>query len=307
MCAGRASPDHTACLRCPLNMVADPPELGCRCKSGFYDANASGPLLYYDRTTPFNSIYSPGTEDDAIGWARENPIASEHEYCQECPAECVDCLHPDYAGRPLLKPGYAAADGPGWFERGTRVVFECPVDKSACPGEVQNATAAACEYGYTGVLCTTCNKTHSMKSAKCVKCEGWTVLQIAVGVLLAVAPVALILLIRRRLKENNGSKTTTLLAELVPDLVKDFKVFIGLYQVLCSMGVTMEITYPSIVEYWIGAVRSVANFDVFALPGLACVIGSSVIGKFWVSALLPPGIGLVFGIQFLLQVRRSRI
>jgi hypothetical protein len=61
------------------------------------------------------------------------------------------------------------------------------------------------------------------------------------------------------------------------------------------------------VEYWIGAVRSVANFDVFALPGLACVIGSSVIGKFWVSALLPPGIGLVFGIQFLLQVRRSKI
>ena len=75
-------------------------------------------------------------------------------------------------------------------------------------------------------------------------------------------------------------------------------------QVLCSLGFTLEITYPAIFERCLSAVRSLANFDAFALPGFSCLVGSSVIGKFWVSALLPPGIGLIFGISYLFQVYR---
>ena len=88
----------------------------------------------------------------------------------------VDCLYQGYTGRPLLKPGYAAADGPSWFERGTRAVFECPVNKFACLGENASqggstgTVAASCELGYSGVLCTSCNKTQSMKSTECTEC-----------------------------------------------------------------------------------------------------------------------------------------
>ena len=119
--------------------------------------------------------------------------------------------------------------------------------------------------------------------------------------------VAIFYILRRLMQKNDGSRFARILHELIPELVGDFKVFIGLYQVLCSMGCTMEITYPAIMESFIGAVRSFANFDVFAMPGLSCVMGSSVIGKFWLSALLPPAIAILYGVNFLLQVRRSRV
>jgi hypothetical protein len=48
------------------------------------------------------------------------------------------------------------------------------------------------------------------------------------------------------------------------------------------------------------------QFDVFALPGLSCVLDSSVVGKFWMSAVLPPAIVFLCGASFLLQVRRSK-
>jgi hypothetical protein len=289
MCAGRASLDHTACLECPLNMVADPPELGCRCERGYYDAAVAGPMLCYDRTTPFNSLYPPVAEDDRDGWASRQslaqPIESENDYCQECPPDCVDCLYSGYAGQPRLNEGYATTDGPGWFERGTRVAFECPIKKSACLGEnltqVGNATTA-CEGGYEGVLCTTCIQTHSMESSECAECEDWTRLQIIAAVLLVLALVVAVFYIRRKLRNHHNvdeeTETAFLLHEifneLLPNLVGDFKVFIGLYQVLCSMGATLEITYPPAVESMISAVRSVAN--VRSPAPHACCVTSAV-------------------------------
>jgi hypothetical protein len=331
MCAGRASQDHTACLDCPLNMVADPPELGCRCKSGYYDLNAAGPLLCYDRTTSFDSLY-PMSDDDRTGWFLYNslaePIESENNYCQECPSEYVDCLYESYAGRPLLKPGYATADGPGWFERGTRVIFECPVEKVACLGErladmsgtsdvdtndvdMSDTSAvigshAACGFGYDGVICAVCAETYAMKPSGCTECEDWTTMQIimvAVFIVMLIAAVVSFRIFHKR--HHLSAKTMILISELAPDLVGDFKVFIGMYQVLTSMGATLEIIYPPQVESLIAAVRSMANFDMFSLPGLSCVLDSSVIGKFWFSASLPPGIILFFGIGFYLRRRRT--
>ena len=70
------------------------------------------------------------------------------------------------------------------------------------------------------------------------------------------------------------------------------------------MGMTMEITYPSAVEAMFMAVRSFANFDVFALPGFSCVLGSSVISKFWLSALLPVLLVIGFGTSYLFRSRK---
>lgn len=306
-------------------MVADPPELGCRCKSGYYDANIAGPLLCYKSATPLNSLYPLPTEDDQIGWARQKSFAyptlgSENDYCQECPADCVDCLYPGYAGRPMLKPGYSTANGPGWFEKGIRVVFECPEDKFACLGETagDENKNISCGAGYTGVLCAICvHETHSMSHHECLECQDWTGVQIAVAVLsglLVVGLIAAILYILGEQKKQKDDKDRTTsprmkflfeLMTLVPDLLGKFKVFIGVYQIQCSMGKTMEVTYPSIVESMFTAVRSLANFDAFALPGFSCMLGSSVIHKFWLSALLPPIIILVFGISYTVQTRKS--
>ena len=79
--------------------------------------------------------------------------------------------------------------------------------------------------------------------------------------------------------------------------------FVGLYQMLCSMGMTMEVSYPPVVESMFVVVRAFANFDVFALPGFSCMLGSSVIHKFWLSALLPVLIGLGLGARYLFLTR----
>eukprot|EP01051_Picozoa_sp_SAG22_P008819 SAG22_NODE_695_length_7843_cov_2.924587_3_plen_1363_part_00 len=317
-CPGRANPSHTACFPCPQNMVADPPKDGCRCESGFYDASTFGPLLCYDRVTPLDSLYTPATESDADAWARDHPeAAAEDGFCQECPADCVDCLYPGYAGRPLLRPGYSANVTSGWFELGIRSVFECPVYKEACRGEkvsqvVSDDTLVPCESGYEGILCAICNNEYSMKGSQCVECGEYTTVAVVLAMTVLVTIVLAIVGISRwhktKLAEGTQEQPSGVrtLIEMAPDFVDDIKVFIGVYQVLCSLGFTLEITYPPIVERAFDAIRSIANFDAFALPGVSCVLGSSVISKFWMSTLLPVGIGLVFGTSFFLQVRRSR-
>jgi hypothetical protein len=133
LCIGQATADHVSCLDCPLNQVAEPPELGCRCANGFYNSSSStknpkagGELLCYSRTEQFNTRYSD--RDDRESTA----ILSEDLTCQPCPSECVDCLYDGYIGQPLLKAGYATAEGADWFKTGMRVVFECPV-RMHCP------------------------------------------------------------------------------------------------------------------------------------------------------------------------------
>jgi len=37
---------------------------------------------------------------------------------------------------------------------------------------------------------------------------------------------------------------------------------------------------PEPVERFISAIRGFSNFDIFSIPGLACMFGSTVFGKF---------------------------
>ena len=39
-------------------------------------------------------------------------------------------------------------------------------------------------------------------------------------------------------------------------------------------------TDPEPVERFISAIRGFSNFDIFSIPGLACMFGSTVFGKF---------------------------
>eukprot|EP01046_Picozoa_sp_COSAG06_P068372 COSAG06_NODE_18153_length_902_cov_0.836862_1_plen_185_part_01 len=115
-----------------------------------------------------------------------------------------------------------------------------------------------------------------------------------------------IVYLSRSLKGIGGAKRLRTVLALIPELIGDFKVFIGLYQVLCSMGPTLEITYPSAVERFIDAIRGFSNLDVFSIPGLACMFGSTVFGKFWVAVWMPPLIFVSFFLRYLYQKHRSK-
>ena len=210
VCVGQAAADHIQCQECPLNQIADPPELGCRCMNGYYNASSptdsptnGGELLCYGASEPFDTKY-PSRDD------RASPSYEGEQTCQPCPAECVDCIYDGFSGRPLLKPGYAAAEGPHWFDSGTRVVFECPINKAACLGEVaaisnasnasrtsqrestQVTSRATCADGYEdgadGVLCTVCSSGYALDAEGCSKCEDITPASGVVGTSCQIRP-----------------------------------------------------------------------------------------------------------------------
>jgi len=69
---------------------------------------------------------------------------------------------------------------------------------------------------------------------------------------------------------------------LLKEMFNDVKVFLTLYQVMSSMGQTMEISYPPIIAAFIDFVRQFASLDLFALPGPGCLdLSSRYIFKFW--------------------------
>ena len=240
-CIGTPIDEHRQCQACPLNQVANPWEDGCRCENGYYNASA-GPLLCFSRDEPFD------------GALTQAPLPTDPNlFCQECPSDCVDCTYTGYAGKPILNQGFATptASAAEWFEQIPRVVFECPVDRDACLAEappvhnssvIVQSSEKVCKAGYRGILCTMCTDGYSLGDVGCNECEKLTPASaVALAVLLS-AVVGGIAHLSRSLKKIGGSKRLRLIIALIPELIGDFKVFIGLYQVLCSMGPTLEIT-----------------------------------------------------------------
>jgi hypothetical protein len=170
------------------------------------------------------------------------------------------------------------------------------VNKEACLGEsigsVGNVSIwkeATCMEGYedgpSGMLCATCASTHALGSEGCTECgqlSPWHV--VGAAVLMLILAIAMVLIYQYVKKKHKA------LIEVAPDLIGDIKVFLGLYQVLCSMGSTMQIAYPHSVENFLASVRSPVNIDVLAIPGLACRFRSTVINRFYVAVATPPAI-----------------
>ena len=241
-CFGTAIDDHRQCQACPLNQVADPWDDGCRCENGYYNAS-SGPVLCFSRDQPYDAA-------DTLAPLPTDP----NLFCQECPPDCVDCVYAGYAGKPIIKQGYAspASDaGAYWFDTLPRVVFECPVDRDACLAEappVDNSSTTLmssdklCKQGYRGILCTMCSEGYSLGAMGCDECEELTLVSAAAAGILFSVVIGGIVHTSRSLKKIGGSKRLRHVISLLPELVSDIKVFIGLYQVLCSMGPTLEIT-----------------------------------------------------------------
>jgi hypothetical protein len=301
----------------------------------YYNASL-GSLLCYGRDQSFELADTQSTL-----------LTDVNLFCQPCPADCVDCIYPGYAGKPLLKRGYATASTAtsefvaDWFDDLPRVVFECPVNRDACLAEaapIGNSSAVLdkpCQIGYHGLLCTMCTDGYSLSGMGCDECEQLTPASAIAAAVLFVAAISGIVYLSRSLNAIGGARKLRSFIALLPTLIGDFKVFIGLYQVLCSMGPTLEITYPTEMERFIHAIRGFSNFDIFSIPGLACMFGSTcsaqlfatacrprpchpwsplttargtgtVFGKFWVAVSLPPLIVAAFQLIYLRRLHKSK-
>ena len=138
------------------------------------------------------------------------------------------------------------------------------------------------------------------------ECGKLTALSIGVAILAGVVVVGLVYFavrwVMKKAEENHenmtekqlkkSSKAAKQLKKIIPELVGDFKVFLGMYQILCSMGITMQISYPSAFEHFLDAIRSLVNINLLELPGFACRLRSTVYAKFWVAVGTLPAISL---------------
>jgi len=169
--------------------------------------------------------------------------------------------------------------------------------RTACP--VQR-----CAFGYSGELCASCAEGYSRGKNGCNKCEN--VAEFATmyfGILLLLlAP-----LFYRKWRKKRGlttGKTTTagryaqmveVLGRLLPAIVGDIRVFIGVYQTLSEMGTTLRITFPPQVETFIAQIRKVVSLDIFSIPTFGCMLGGNYYVKLWVSIGTP--VVIIIGIM----------
>lgn len=260
LCVGDVTADRKDCVPCGINEVADPPELGCRCENGFYNAT-DGPLVCISRERSYESI-------NFTKHAAGDDSAQGGHHCRKCPKDCVDCLYDGYGGRPLLQPGYGTfPPGPDWFNKAPRVVFECPgADKLACKeeavasagnftGSTNISAYVPCEDGYEQPLCSVCSRGFRISGTGCLLCEGFSYMATAVVGFLAF--IFFLMAIEssaklrhnpvvRKLRLHNAGRKVRALIILFQEMFNDVKVFLTLYQVLSSMGQTLEISCESL-------------------------------------------------------------
>jgi hypothetical protein len=297
LCNELVNEARTACTPCPLNTELDASTGLCKCKEGYYNASL-GEIRCFDDATRYQ-----------IGDSARSLISDAKLMCRKCNDACIDCHYNGFAGQPILRPGFSAASGQSdWFAAGVRDVFECPM--SGCVEEQPPSPATVvrqlCKPGYTGTLCAICADTHALGTGKCIKCKNFTVMSALVLVCGCLVLGSLIGAAVVLLKRNADNPALNALLKLLPDLISDAKVFLSVYQILSGMGQTMMIRYPAAVETFIDQVRGFANVDVFSVPSMACILGSSFYGKFWVAVLTPPAIVVVMLCLFHARLRSSR-
>eukprot|EP01043_Picozoa_sp_COSAG02_P044631 COSAG02_NODE_4005_length_5922_cov_40.612227_2_plen_733_part_00 len=285
------------CEDCPVNREPNNVGDGCRCDKGYYD-KTDGLILCFG---------TEGYREDEV----RSDVADQTSdaLCEPCPA-CVDCRYPGYEGAPILKVGWAAVAGPGWFESSAkdsdRFVFQCPIKQEACLAEQppqfalnlsteanavsgdNSSSNATCEIGYEGMLCAQCSKgTHTRSMRECKECKVVTQESAMISAISSVVLLLTLLNVRYYVANHTPGIIMQALGRMLPDLVSDLKVFVGLYQVLTGMSVTLLIQYPVAVEEFFAWVRSLVNFDFFSIPALGCIIGTGAYVKFWSAMSLP--------------------
>jgi hypothetical protein len=231
-------------------------------------------------------------------------------------------------GQPSLPPKTSALsltrgtpiDNPGKDETIlARNVFKCPFG-TVCRDELEyrNTTGEQrlCEIGYDSKqgLCATCEAGWAASKKGCKLCEN---VGATFGAMFGVVLLVLLLLaIRKERKRRRErilgnvqtqsaiARNLSVLARVLPALMGDVRVFIGVYQTLTNMGTTLAVTFPENVEVAIDAMKELVNIDIFSFGAVSCVVSGSFYTKLWMSLLLPVGIEVAIYLKYQSELER---
>ena len=155
-------------------------------------------------------------------------------------------------------------------------------------------------YDTTQGLCATCELGWAASKKGCKFCEnvGATFGVMFGGIVLVLLLVAVQKERKRRRARILGNvatqsalaKNLKILARVLPALMGDVRVFIGVYQTLTNMGTTLAVTFPENVEVAIDAMKELVNIDIFSFGAVSCVVSSNYYAKLWMALLTPVAI-----------------
>ena len=118
-------------------------------------------------------------------------------------------------------------------------MFQCPISQEACLAEPQpthhnesNAQEISanrtCEPGYEGILCAQCTPdTHTRSMRECKVCKEATRESAIFTTLSSISAVLVLATLKWWAKKDR--RLLKVLAIMIPDLLCDLKVFVGLY------------------------------------------------------------------------------
>ena len=187
----------------------------------------------------------------------------------------------------------------------SRDVFRCPYD-DACIAEVSfrngSIPGSVCNTGFRSYICATCEGGYIAGKTGCSKCGN--VKATFVGLAAVVTLVCGIFYARKKrtqrqakklhvVQQSGVSKYMGVFMSVVPTLLGDVRVFIGVYQTLTQMGSTLSVTFPASVEQAIFEVKGMVNFDIFSFASVSCIASTNYYGKLWAAVLLPAAAELV--------------
>ena len=179
---------------------------------------------------------------------------------------------------------------------------KCPI-KGSCKGGVE----AACETGYSGVLCAVCSKGYMKQYNKCRKCpsRGVAIAQ-CIGYLLSFVIVCWLISATDKIKladsdqfeedGNQGNERT--FADII---LSSLKILLGFYQVVS--GLIHALSYIN----WPHSLKSVMSsfeyiqFEVLRLPSLHCIKSEwrmDAIKEFWLAVIATFAVPLLIFLYF---------
>ena len=169
--------DDSTCLRCPaLSTTARPAATTsslCTCEDGYYDRRK--------RNVSCEHEHALQVECKSVDY--ENP-------CVVCPP-CALCLVNKTTGKNVVmpRPGYWQARASWSHAR----MYKCPIAGCNCSrnGSATTGCRGGCAAGYTGVGCAVCSKMYTQVNGKCEECTSAKMALALLGLLLALALLAL--------------------------------------------------------------------------------------------------------------------
>ena len=150
-----------------------------------------------------------------------------------------------------------------------------------------------CHRGYAGDLCSVCQDGFSKSSGGCNECATTEGAVAWLGIVGFVIFIKILQRLKRKAMATPIGSYIKVAGKVVPTLVSDVRVFISVYQTVGNMGVTLALSWPEEVEFWIDYMRSLVSFDLFSLPAVGCFVTGNFYHKLWMMLSLPSAVLLL--------------